>query len=221
MAEAPPLNQTDEPALAERVIAVRNAWVVSLGRMAEFYKASGQDYKEKLVANAQARFDPIRTYQYFLDAEVPPANLQPTELIPAAENLFNQALSMHKEGKILPLVVDYDKERQALMKFLDLIHAYPTSTRIALSAYYIGDIYKEYFNEDYRAILWYERAWNWDPNITKPARFQEAVVYDLRFHNRGKAVDLYRQVLAKEPFNSSNIDYATKRIRELTAPSGQ
>jgi hypothetical protein len=104
---------------------------------------------------------------------------------------------------------------------MDLVHTYPTSTRIALSAYYIGEIYKEYFDENYRGVLWYERAWQWDPGITQPARFQAAVVYDYRLHHRGKAVELYRLVLQDETFNVTNTLFAERRIEELTQPRAQ
>ncbi len=115
----------------------------------------------------------------------------------------------------LPLT-NYGKQRKALGMFRELVRRYPNSTRIAESAYYIGDIYKEYFDEDVRAVQWYQRAWEWDPKILKPARFQAAVVYDLLLAQPGKALPLYQAVLKYEQFNGSNVNFATNRIKHLT-----
>jgi len=210
------LEGAKEAALAEKVVSARRAWLACLGKLEAHYQAAGMKFKLALVRNVRRRFDPVRVYQYFLHAEVPPANLRPTDVIPAAEALFAQALKVHKAGKPLPAVTDYGKQRKALGMFLRLVDQHPTSTKIALSAYYIGDIYKEYFNENIRAVQWYQRAWEWDPEIMKPARFQAAVVYDLRLAQHGKALRLYQEVLKHEQFSQSNVAFATDRIAELT-----
>ncbi|MCD6303533.1 MAG: hypothetical protein J7M21_01055 [Planctomycetes bacterium] len=210
----------DEHLLVEYVAAARKAWRKAMADLLAYYKRTNPNsYKARRVANVLERFDPVRTYMYLLDAEIPPANLRPVEVIPEADKMYAQAIKLYEQGKgILHTFVttDYRKERQALMLLLDLVHKYPRSTKIALAAFYIGEIYKEYFNENIRAVHWYERAWQWDPNITKPARFQAAVVHDLRLFNRAKAIELYRQVIIHEQFNASNVEFAHKRIRELT-----
>jgi len=212
------LEFADERVLAEAVVEAREAYLADVEKLAQFYERQGPAcrYKAKRVRNMQARFDPIRTYKYFLNAEVGPPDLTPTEVIPAADALFQKACDLHRGGKPLPLVTDYPKQRQALMMFLALIRDYPRSTKIALSAYYIGDIYKEYFNEDVRSVLWYQRAWEWDPNVTEPARFQAATVYDFRLHNKARAVACYRLALQHEQFNTSNVRYSRQRLEELT-----
>jgi len=217
--EGESIEGADERLLAEYVVAARQEYLDAVASLEDYYIAAGQDFKAGLVANMQQRFDPLRTYMYFLSAEVPPADLQPTAVIPEADAMFAEALKLHEQGKgilHMALTTDYDKQRQALVKFRQLIAEYPTSARIAEAAYYIGDIYKEYFNENIRAVLWYERAWQWDPNITKPARFQAATVYDFRLHNDEKAVDLYRQAIQHEQFNASNVRYSQQRISELS-----
>lgn len=212
----PSLETADEISLVEQVVSARAAYQAAVEAMIRYYETSGQEYKAALARNVRERFDPIRTYNYFLDAEVPPATLRPTEVIPQADRLYAEAMKLYRDGKILPAVVDYQKERKALLKFRELVRDYPSSTKIAYAAYFIGEIYKEYFNEDYRSVLWYERAWQWDPNITEPARFQAAVVCDHRLHNRSRAVELYKDVIRYETFNSSNVSYARDRIEELT-----
>ena len=102
------------------------------------------------------------------------------------------------------------------MKFRQLIDKYPASTKIAQSAYYIADIYKEYFDENLRALAWYERVWQWDKHITLPARSQAAFIYDFRLGRRGKAIALYQEVIKHEQFDRNRVRYAKQRIKELT-----
>ncbi len=217
-AAAQSIEGVDEVALVEGVVRDRHAWQDALDRLADVYTRTSADYKLKLVRNVQARFDPMRVYDYVMAAEIPPPTLKPVEVIPEAEALYNRAFKTYKAGKPFPLITDYDKEREALMLFRELIRKYPSSTKIALSAYFIGEIYKEYFNEDVRAVNWYERAWQWDPNILQPARFQAATVYDIRMGHYAKALQLYKEVLKYEQFNRSNVDYATHRIEQLERP---
>ncbi len=219
---APPTGESienvDERALVEYVVAARKTYTDAIGELTDFYNRAGQAFKAKLIANMKDRFDPVRTYMYFLSAEIPPADLKPTDVIPEADALFAEALKLHRRGKGLlhiAVTTSYPKQRQALMKLRQLVQTYPASNKIALSAYYIGEIYKEYFNENIRAVRWYQRAWEWDPNVTKPARFQAATVHDIRLHNYKSAVACYRGAIKHEQFNPSNVRYAHERIREL------
>jgi len=210
-----------EVVLVERVIAARGDWQAALERLAELYARDGRNFRLALIRNVQQRFDPVRAYSYFLDAEVPPATLRPAEVVPQADAMFEKALTLHKQGKPLPGITDYDKQRRALMLFRRLVSEYPNSTKIAAAAFYIAEIYKEYFNEDLLAVHWYERVWQWDPHIRLPARFQAAVVYDLRLGQHAKAVQLYQEVIKHERFNLSNVRFATNRIRQLAGPEAE
>ena len=133
--------------------------------------------------------------------------------------MYKKAMKLHEEGKGFlrcGVTTNYGKQREALVLFLRLVDRHPRSTKIAMSAYYIAEIYKEYFNRDLRALAWYERAWQWNPNILKPVRFQAATVYDLRLGEKSKAVELYKQAIEHEKFNTANVTWARRRIRELT-----
>ena len=217
---APPGGQSieagREASLVESVVSARQNWKDALVRLAKLYAAKGWNFKLALIRSVQRRLDPIRTYSYFLHAEIPPATLRPVEVIPKADALFEKAYKIHRSGKPLPAITDYNKQRQALLLFRQLVDEYPTSTKIGQAAYYIADIYKEYFNENIRAVHWYERAWQWDANLMLPARFQAAVVHDLRLAQYRKALELYREVIEHEQFNRSNVDYATWRIERLS-----
>lgn len=210
----------DEHVLVEYAVSARNAYLNAVKDVLAYYNRSAPgSYKAQRVANVLNRFDPVRTYMYFLDAEIPGADLRPVEVIPAADQLYQQASRLHEEGKgFLRTFVTtyYRKERQALMLLLELIRKYPHSTKISLAAFHIAEIYKEYFNENLRAVHWYERAWQWDPAIPKPARFQAAVIHDFRLFNRAKALECYRQAVQHEQMFSDNIRYCHQRIGELT-----
>jgi len=220
------VQNADQRLLVEDTIAARNEWLASLDALAGFYSKRKQTFKARVVESVSNRFNPVHRYTYFLDAEIPGSELRPTDHIPEAEALYNQAVRLHQQGKgVLHTFVttDYQKQKQALVLFRQLIQEYPTSTRIALSAYYIADIYKEYCDEDIRAVRWYERAWQWDPNITEPARFQAATVYDYRLSNPRKAIELYEQSLKHDPWRLLNPQTAQQRIKELrqSLPAGQ
>ncbi len=213
------LSDADEHLLVEYVLGARTGYLNSMRNLLAFYRdKAGDSYKAQRVSNVLDRFDPVMTYKYFLEAEMPAATLRPVQVVPEAEKMYKQALKLHRDGKGLlgPLTTNYEKQREALMLFLNLVNRYPQSTKIALAGFYIGEIYKEYFNENIRAVAWYKRAVEWDANLTKPARFQAAVVEDLRLYNKANAIELYRQVIKHEQFNATNVQWAHNRIRELT-----
>jgi tetratricopeptide (TPR) repeat protein len=113
--------------------------------------------------------------------------------------------------------------KKALNRFHTLITEYPTSNKIAEAAWWAGYIHKEYFydvaqnvDDNEIAVQYFERAYTWKPNIEYQARFEAATVYDFRLHDREKALALYQDVIDKENFNKSNVDFAHKRIREIT-----
>ena len=209
------VENVNEAAAAETVVVERRNWLRCLEKLANYYSQKGLTFKLAMVKNIQARFDPVYTYAYFMHAEVPPADLKPTEVVPEADTLFQEALKLHKQGKPLPGITSYPKQRQALLKFRQLVDNHPSSTKIAPSAYYIAEIYKEYFNENLRALAWYERAWQWDKHITLPARSQAAFIYDIRLGQRGKAIALYQEVIKYEGFDQNRVRYANQRIQEL------
>ena len=84
------------------------------------------------------------------------------------------------------------------------------------AAFFAGEIYKEYFNDNLRAVQYYQRCWEWNPQTDHPARFQAAVVYDYRLHDRDRALELYQQVLEHEQSNRSNVRWSVDRIKQLT-----
>jgi tetratricopeptide (TPR) repeat protein len=210
------LTNADPRLLVEFVLSARAAYKQAMRDLEKFYRDRLSLEKVKFVSLVRARFDPVRTYVYFFSAEAPPENMKPVNVIPAAEELYSKALSIYQRGSLVPLVPNYSKQRQALRLFLTITEEHPTSTRSPLAAFYIGHIYREYFNENVRAVMWYQRAWKWDPRIQIGARFQAAVVWDYRLQNREKALELYQAVLEHEFDDLTNRTFARRRISELT-----
>ena len=98
-----------------------------------------------------------------------------------------------------------------------MIRRYPSSDKIDDAAFYCGEIHKEYLkDQEPIAVRWYERAFTWNPQTPHPARFQAAVTYDFRMHERARALELYHGVLDVETENKSNVAFASRRIYELT-----
>ncbi|MHC4984563.1 MAG: hypothetical protein ACYTFO_00245, partial [Planctomycetota bacterium] len=208
----------NESTLVEDVIAAREAYLVHLETLETHYRLQSEGNDLEAVLSIQKRFDPIRTYYYLDQAEYPPASLRPTEMIPEADDLYAKGFELYEGGKgwlRTFLSTNYNKQRSSLAYFRELIRRYPNSDKIALAAFHVGEIYKEYFNEDVRAVHWYELAWTWDPHIQLPARFQAATVYDHRLKNPLKALRTYQLVVQHEQFDPSNVLYAQGRIEKL------
>ncbi len=216
----PAVGEADEATLVERVVAARKAYMDAIDALILYYEGVGEPFKLATVDTVRRRFDPVRTYMYFLDAEVPPADLKPLQIIPEAEQLYDEALALYERGGLLGITVDYGKRRQALLRFLDLIRQYPTSTKIAYSAFYVGEVYRQ-FDEHTRAVLWYRRATQWDPALDRPARFEAARIAQYELRNYELALELYREVLRYETFDMGNVKVARNRIAELELALGE
>ncbi len=214
-AEMQMTHQPEERELAENVVSSRKAYILAVDKLAKMYEQANDEFKCYVIHTMQDRFRPERTYFYQLDIEVPSLNLEPVKIYPEADKLYDEALALYEAGSKVPALADYRKERRALQLFQQLIRQFPDSTKIALSAFYIAEIYKEYFDEHYLAVLWYERAWTWDPYIAAPVRFQAALQYDIHLDEKEKAMDLYKASLKLEPYYDNNHRYCNQRIREL------
>jgi tetratricopeptide (TPR) repeat protein len=209
----------DERLLAEYAVAARKRWLAALDALEKVYADKGKGYERRIVQVVRRRLDPVKTYTYVVEGEIPGPELRPTTALPQADDLFREACALQEAGEGFlhnPLTFDRDQLRGALEKFLRLVHEYPDSDKIALSAFRIGEIYEEAFDEHVRALTWYERAMQWDPFVPEPARFRAARIYDLHVRNRDKAVELYRQSLEKDPWRPRIRDTAAERIEALT-----
>jgi tetratricopeptide (TPR) repeat protein len=211
------LAETTEVDLVEELARARQNYRQYLRALITYYNEKGFRHKAVWAERELKDLDMVKTYRYLVDAEVPGAQLRPRDSIAEADALFDDGVNYMKQGGHgVPLLYNTRKLKKALEKFNRIIREYPTSDKIDDAAFYAGEIYKEYFNDNLRAVQYYRRVWEWNPETTHPARFQAAVVYDYRLHDRDRALELYQQVLEHEQFNRSNVRWAVDRIKQLT-----
>lgn len=211
------LARAGEVDLVEQLIENRTRYSRSLKQLGGYYRQHG--YAEKLLW-AQSELEDvgrIRAYHYLYSSDIPRLSLEARAQDAEADALYEKAMGLATQaGHGTPVFYNQEKMGEALALFKQLIEQYPTSDKIDDAAFYCGEILKEYFkNRDSVAVQWYERAWTWDAATPHPARFQAAVVYDYRLHDRKRALELYRASIAAEP-SRSNKHFALARIKELT-----
>ncbi|NOT01565.1 MAG: hypothetical protein HOP29_13160 [Phycisphaerales bacterium] len=208
----------DEVDLVEQVLSHRAQYHRSLKALHDFYQKRGSETKRTWAAHELEDVNRIKPFRYLLSAEIPSDRLTARDSIAEADVLYDRGVrELEEGGHGIPFIYREKKLRDSLATFKDLIERFPTSDKIDDAAFQCGEIHKEYFkNEEPIALRWYERAFTWNPQTPHPARFQAAVVYDYRLHDRDRALELYHQVLKHETFNESNVSFSVARIAELT-----
>ncbi len=204
--------------LVEEMAAHRAKYHESLGRLHDYYKVQGYAEKAKWAAFEIDGLRSVKAFRFLMDAEIPSDQLKADTSIAEADALLAKGLDLMKRGGHgVPGLFRRDYMVQAAGVFRELIETYPSSDQIDDAAFYCGEIHKEYLpDQETLAVKWYERAWAWNPETPHPARFQAAVVYDYRLHNRDLALELYQAVIAKESAYEGNVRFAARRIDELT-----
>jgi tetratricopeptide (TPR) repeat protein len=214
-----PLADRTEIDLVEEMIFHRALYARHLRALVTYYSEHGYENKATWARNELNDLRHVKPYRYITDAEVPVAGLEPTNSIAEADELYAEGVAlMKKGGHGIPALYNQDTMKLALAKFKQLVDTYPSSDKIDDAAFMIAEIHKEYFEEEDNdiALLWYQRALDWNPHTPHPARFQMAVLLDYRMHERERALAMYQQVLEHERFNKSNLEWANARIRQLT-----
>lgn len=187
--------------------------------------------REKLACAEREReeLSYVKPYQYLMSATIPIKTLRPQQSIAEADRLYDEGVQLLvKGGYRMPALYNRRTMKQALNKFHTLIMEYPASDKIGDAAWWAGYIHKEYFydvaqqvDDNEIALEYFERAWTWKPDAIPPKgfqyqpRFEAAAVYDYRLHDRERALRLYQDVIDKENYVRSNVDFAHKRIRQL------
>ena len=211
--------------LVENVVGHRDQYIESLHRLERYYAGQGHDAKRRWAEMEFNGIMGVKRFRYVMDAEVPAGSLTANEPIAEADELFARGMDlMRRGGHGVPAVYRRDRMVEAAEVFRELIERFPNSDKIDDAAFYCGEIHKDYLpGQEGIAVAWYERAWTWDPNTPHPAKFQAAVVYDYRLHDRDRALELYQAVVADTGADAGNARFAARRIRELTglASAGQ
>jgi len=210
--------EAEEVDLVEAVLQNRADYHQSLTALRDYYKSHGYANKQSWADFELNGIKKVKAFRYIEEAEVPVSKLNPTESVAEADRLYEQGMElMRKGGHGTPLFYREKTMIQAADVLRDLIEKYPSSDKVDDAAFFLGEIHKEYMpGQEPIAVKWYERAWTWNAQTPHPARFQAAVVYDYRMHDRDRALELYKAVIAEESEIQSNVRFAQRRISELT-----
>lgn len=213
-AEGADLQRNTEVQLVEQMARYRGQYQQYLEVLNEFYDQQGNNLK---AGWAQEELDHLKQgprREYLVIAEVAGPNLQARETIGEADELYLEGMAYVKEGRgaLGKLFLNKKKFYLAIDKFNELITNYPTSDKIDDAAFQIGEVYRHYLEDYTRALLYYQRVWQWDAQTPMPARFAMARIYDEHLHDRIKALHYYEQAINLESDRPKNVVYAQNRI---------
>jgi len=204
-----------ESDIVEQMVVDRQAYRQGLESLIEYYTKEGNNMKVTWAQKELAALDGMPQYNYIVEASLAGPALKATTSIHAANYLYEDALRLEKKAKQLIVIVDDNKLLQALDKYNQLIKMYPTSDKIDDAAFKAAEIY-EHFKDYTIAVLYYQRADQWDPRSPYPALYRAAYILDRRLHRRAEALALYQQAIKREGLFRGYKEFAEMRIAELT-----
>lgn len=203
--------------LVEEMAVGRQAYRQGLALLVGYYTRTGNNMKLRWAQRELDAFNTMPKYKYFVGPERFGRNLKPTASIPAADDLFFEGEAFEKKAGPLPVLKDENSLRLALQRYDQVIEQYPTSDKIDDAAYKAGVIY-EHFQDYSIALLYYQSAFQWDPDTIHPARFRAARVLDKDLHRNAEALKLYQEAVQTEGrFDKYREwrEFAERRIREM------
>ncbi|MCB9852867.1 MAG: hypothetical protein H6819_07205 [Phycisphaerales bacterium] len=221
--------RSELPVVADEVedmMAARQAYIDRLIELERVYLESGNTEKANWARRQRELTEKVEVYPYL--SEDPPeksSQVAPIESIPEADRLYEEAYALYDTFVGVPFIgftkLNTKDARTAEEKFRTILREYPTSDKVDDAAYYCGVIYKEFLREDdpdnQLALRYFKWALELDPKTPHAARFDMAVVYDYRLHDRARAIELYHEVLETEEAGiQSNQRWAAHRIEKLT-----
>ena len=217
------LSQAGETDIVEQLAINRRAYHQGLELLIRYYTQTGNNMKFNWANEELTALDLIPQYKYIIVAETLDSNLRASTSIPEADDLFKNALRLEEEARVLLIGTNNDKLREALNTYDRLIRNYPTSDKIDDAAFNAGVIYERF--QDYSiALLYFQRAYQWDPETPHPARFRSARILDKRLHRNAEALELYREALRTEGKYGKRriwVEYAEERIKALYKIEGE
>jgi tetratricopeptide (TPR) repeat protein len=216
------VSQKEEIDTVEQMAVNRRAYSNGLKSLIDYYNKVGNNMKLRWAEKELAALDAMPQYKYIIEAEVAGPDLKATTSIPEADELYDDAVRLEKQGGRLVVIKDNDLLRLALDKYNELIKKHPSSDKIDDAAYRAGKIY-EYFKDYSIALIYYRRTYQWNDETSYPARFKEAYILDQQLHRRAEALELYKQAIKairKEGEHEEWKLWAEERIEELSESKG-
>jgi tetratricopeptide (TPR) repeat protein len=201
-----------ESDIVEQVAVNRQAYREGLFLLVGHYEKIGDNMKLIWAQKELSSLDAIPQYNYIVEASIAGPGLKPTDSIAEADELYADAVRLGKKAREFIIIPDDELLRLALGYYNRLIKRYPSSNKVSDAAFRAGEIYR-HFHDYTLAVLYYQRAYQWDPRTANPARFRAAHTLDQKLHRRAEALDIYKQAVEKESQFTEWKIYAEKRIR--------
>jgi TolA-binding protein len=135
---------------------------------------------------------------------------------PNADSLYAEAFHLEKQAG--PVVKDKDLLKMALDKYNELISKYPKSDKIDDAAFRMAGIY-EYLKDYDKAVINYQRTYQWNAQTPTVARFKAAYILDNQLGRRAEALPIYQEALSKITKSNEHklwVEYTEQRVKELT-----
>ncbi|MGL6096047.1 MAG: tetratricopeptide repeat protein [Fimbriiglobus sp.] len=200
--------------LVERALAARKEYQQSLAALYEYYAKAGDRERAKWAQEELVSFHLSPKPSYRLDVQdVPPATLEAKTNVKEANDLFREAMAYKGKG----FGTEYQlNQRRAEIRLQEVLTRYPTSDKIADVAYQLGDLYENRpFRQYDRAAAYFERSHQWKKGTQTDALLRAARLYDKSLNERGKAIDMFRDVVAHDT-DPERLREAERRLAELT-----
>jgi tetratricopeptide (TPR) repeat protein len=207
--------EAGEADIVEQVANNRQAYRQGLELLVEHYTRMGNNMKLRWAKGELAALDTVLQYNYIVEAGLAGPNLKASASIYAADVIYGDALKLEEKAKEIIVIFDDNLLRRALDKYNQLIREYPSSDKIDDAAYRAAGIYA-HFKEYSIAVLYHQRAYQWNPETTCPAMFKAAYILDRRLHRRAEAIELYQEVIENKGLSINYREFAEMRITEIT-----
>ncbi|MBN2019335.1 MAG: hypothetical protein JW749_03840 [Sedimentisphaerales bacterium] len=211
------ITKTTEADLSENIATSRQSYRRGLEVLIQHYTRTGNNMKLGWAEKELAALDAIPQYNYVVEATIAGPNLKATKSVSEADYLFNDAVRLEEQAGQFLVVKDDNLLRLALDKYNQLIGKFPASDKIDDAAFRAAGIY-EHFKDYTIAVLYYQRAYQWDPQTIYPARFKAAFVLDYKLKRRAEALQLYQEAL-RDTAPGQHWRWrqtAEQRVKELT-----
>ena len=201
--------------LVERLIAARKEYQVSLEALRTHYISVGDLERARWAEEELISHHRVAKNAFLLELDVPPPTLKGTVNIPEANDLYRRALTYKDKGWGTDFI---DNQRRAEILFQTILNNNATSNKIGDVAYQLGDLYEGKTYKQYkRAAMYYERSFQWNPLSQSDGRLRSARLYDKTTMEKGKAVELYKEVIQHDT-DPQRLQEAQRRLAELGAP---
>ena len=201
--------------LVEKLLAARREYQKTLEKLRLHYLDAGDIERARWAEDELRQFHLVDKQAYRLELDVPPPTLRPTQNVPAANKLYQKAMAYKNKGGWRGEEYKLN-QRRAEMLFQQILSLYPQCDKIGDAAFQLGEIYEGTAYGHYRrAAMYYERCFQWTGYAQPEARIRAARLYDKRLLERGRAIELYREVTTHDT-HVQRIAEAQKRLTELS-----